>query len=72
MTLVGRDSGGAYVEARTAEVFTGKPGRYVKLTDTIRGFKEIADGLHDDIPEQYFFYAGGIEEVVEAAKKAAA
>jgi F-type H+-transporting ATPase subunit beta len=44
----------------------------VKLTDTIRGFKEIADGLHDDIPEQYFFYAGGIEEVVEAAKKAAA
>ena len=56
----------------TAEVFTGKAGRYVKLTDTIRGFKEIADGLHDDIPEQYFFYAGGIEEVVEAAKKAAA
>jgi F-type H+/Na+-transporting ATPase subunit beta len=56
----------------TAEVFTGKPGRYVKLTDTIRGFKEIADGAHDDIPEQYFFYAGGIEEVVEAAKKAAA
>ena len=56
----------------TAEVFTGKPGRYVKLTDTIRGFKEVADGLHDDIPEQYFFYAGGIEEVVEAAKKAAA
>ena len=56
----------------TAEVFTGKPGRYVKLTDTIRGFKEIADGNHDDIPEQYFFYAGGIEEVVEAAKKAAA
>jgi F-type H+-transporting ATPase subunit beta len=56
----------------TAEVFTGKPGRYVKLTDTIRGFKEIADGHHDEIPEQYFFYAGGIEEVVEAAKKAAA
>jgi len=56
----------------TAEVFTGKPGRYVKLTDTIRGFKEIAEGLHDDIPEQYFFYAGGIEEVVDAAKKAAA
>ncbi|HMK73572.1 MAG TPA: F0F1 ATP synthase subunit beta, partial [Myxococcaceae bacterium] len=56
----------------TAEVFTGKPGRYVKLQDTIRGFKEIAEGLHDDIPEQYFFYAGGIEEVVEAAKKAAA
>ncbi len=56
----------------TAEVFTGKPGRYVKLTDTIRGFKEIAEGLHDDIPEQYFFYAGGIEEVVEAAKKAVA
>jgi F-type H+/Na+-transporting ATPase subunit beta len=54
----------------TAEVFTGKPGRYVKLQDTIRGFKEIADGKHDEIPEQFFFYAGGIEEVVEAAKKA--
>jgi F-type H+/Na+-transporting ATPase subunit beta len=56
----------------TAEVFTGKPGRYVRLQDTIRGFKEIAEGKHDDIPEQFFFYAGGIEEVVEAAKKAAA
>jgi F-type H+-transporting ATPase subunit beta len=55
-----------------AEQFTGTPGKYVKVADTIRGFKEIADGLHDDIPEQYFFYAGGIEEVVEAAKKAAA
>jgi F-type H+-transporting ATPase subunit beta len=56
----------------TAEVFTGKPGRYVRLQDTIRGFKEIAEGKHDDIPEQFFFYAGGIEEVVEAAQKAAA
>ena len=56
----------------TAEVFTGKPGRYVRLADTIRGFKDIAEGKLDDIPEQFFFYAGGIEEVVEAAKKAAA
>jgi len=56
----------------TAEVFTGKPGRYVRLQDTIRGFKEIAEGKYDDIPEQFFFYAGGIEEVVEAAQKAAA
>ena len=54
----------------TAEVFTGKPGRYVKLQDTIRGFNEIAEGKHDEIPEQFFFYAGGIEEVLEAAKKA--
>jgi len=56
----------------TAEVFTGKPGRYVRLQDTIRGFKEIAEGKYDHIPEQFFFYAGGIEEVVEAAQKAAA
>jgi F-type H+-transporting ATPase subunit beta len=54
----------------TAEVFTGKPGRYVKLQDTIQGFNEIAEGKHDEIPEQFFFYAGGIEEVLEAAKKA--
>ncbi len=55
----------------TAEVFTGKPGRYVKLADTIKGFKEIAEGKHDDIPEGAFYYAGGIEEVVENAKKMA-
>ena len=53
-----------------AENFTGKPGKYVKLEDTIRAFKEIVDGVHDDIPEQAFYMAGGIEEVVERAKNA--
>ncbi|MGB5983821.1 MAG: F0F1 ATP synthase subunit beta [Desulfobacterales bacterium] len=54
-----------------AETFTGKPGKYVKLEDTVRGFKEICDGKYDDIPEQAFYMKGGIEEVVETAKKAA-
>ncbi len=52
-----------------AEVFTGIPGKYVKIEDTVRSFKEILDGKHDSIPEQAFFMAGGIEEVVENAKK---
>jgi F-type H+/Na+-transporting ATPase subunit beta len=55
-----------------AEVFTGKPGRYVKLADTIKGFKEIAEGKHDDVPEAAFYMAGGIEEVLENARKLAA
>ena len=54
-----------------AEVFTGSPGRYVKLADTIRGFKEIIDGKHDELPEQAFYMVGGIEEAVEKAKKMA-
>jgi F-type H+-transporting ATPase subunit beta len=54
-----------------AEVFTGKKGKYVKIEDTIRGFREICDGKHDDIPEQAFYMRGGIEEVVEAAKEMA-
>jgi F-type H+-transporting ATPase subunit beta len=54
-----------------AEAFTGKPGKYVKLEDTIRGFKEIVEGKHDEIPEQAFYMKGGIEEVVEEAKKMA-
>ena len=54
-----------------AEVFTGKPGKYVKIEDTVRGFKEICEGKHDDIPEQAFYMRGGIEEVVEAAKEMA-
>jgi F-type H+-transporting ATPase subunit beta len=54
-----------------AETFTGKAGKYVKLTDTIRGFKEIIEGKHDDIPEQAFYMKGGIEEVVAAAKEMA-
>ncbi|MFZ1986426.1 MAG: F0F1 ATP synthase subunit beta [Desulfatitalea sp.] len=52
-----------------AEVFTGFPGKYVKIEDTVRGFKEIAEGKHDDIPEQAFYMKGGIEEVLEDAKK---
>ncbi len=52
-----------------AEVFTGSPGKYVSLKDTIKGFKAIVDGEHDDIPEQAFYMVGGIEEVVEKAKK---
>ena len=52
-----------------AEAFTGKPGRYVKLEDTIRGFKEILEGKHDDIPEAAFYMVGGIEEALEKAKQ---
>jgi F-type H+/Na+-transporting ATPase subunit beta len=52
-----------------AEVFTGTPGKYVRLDDTIRGFQEILDGKHDDLPEQAFRLVGGIEEVAEAAEK---
>ena len=52
-----------------AEQFTGIPGALVSLADTIRGFREIIEGKHDDIPEQAFYLKGTIEEVVEAAKK---
>jgi F-type H+-transporting ATPase subunit beta len=52
-----------------AEAFTGTNGQYVKLEDTIRGFKEILDGKHDDIPEQAFYMVGGIEMVLENAEK---
>ena len=55
-----------------AQQFTGNPGKYVKLADTIRGFKEIVDGKHDDLPEQAFYMVGGIEEAIEKAKKLAA
>jgi len=51
-----------------AEQFTGNSGKYVKLEDTIRGFKEICDGKHDSIPEQAFLYVGTIEEALEKAK----
>jgi F-type H+-transporting ATPase subunit beta len=54
-----------------AEAFTGSPGVYVELKDTIRGFKEIVDGKHDDIPEQAFYMVGPIEQAVEKAKKMA-
>ena len=49
-----------------AEVFTGKAGKYVSTADTIRGFREILDGKHDDVPEQNFYMKGGIEEIREA------
>ena len=52
-----------------AEVFTGFPGRYVPLKETIRGFKEILDGKHDELPEQAFYMAGTIDEVIEKAKE---
>jgi F-type H+-transporting ATPase subunit beta len=55
-----------------AEQFTGRSGAYVKLEDTIRGFKEIIEGNHDDLPEQAFYMVGRIEEAVEKAKKLAA
>ena len=55
-----------------AETFTGMPGKYVKIEDTIRGFKEIVDGKHDDLPEAAFYMVGGIEEAVEKAQKMAA
>jgi F-type H+/Na+-transporting ATPase subunit beta len=54
-----------------AETFTGKAGKYVKVEDTVRAFKEIVEGNHDDIPEQAFYMKGGIEEVLEAAKEMA-
>ncbi len=52
-----------------AEAFTGREGRYVKLEDTIKGFKEIIEGKHDDLPEQAFYMVGDIEEAKEQGKK---
>jgi F-type H+-transporting ATPase subunit beta len=52
-----------------AEAFTGKPGRYVKLEDTIKGFKEIIEGKHDEIPESAFYMVGDINEALEKAKQ---
>ena len=51
-----------------AEVFTGSPGKYVKLEDTIKSFKGILAGDYDDLPEQAFYMVGTIEEAVEKAK----
>lgn len=51
-----------------AEVFTGAPGKYVKTVDTVRGFKEILEGKHDNLPESAFYMVGTIEEAVEKAK----
>jgi F-type H+-transporting ATPase subunit beta len=51
-----------------AEQFTGLEGKYVKLEDTIRGFRELVDGKHDDLPEQVFYLVGTIEEAIEKGK----
>jgi F-type H+-transporting ATPase subunit beta len=48
-----------------AEVFTGRQGRQVPVAETVRGFKEILDGKHDDVPEQNFYMRGGIDEIRE-------
>ena len=55
-----------------AEVFTGFPGKFVQLDDTVRAFKEIIDGAHDELPEQAFYMVGTIEEAIEKAKRMAA
>jgi F-type H+-transporting ATPase subunit beta len=55
-----------------AEQFSGVPGTYVKVEDTIRGFKEIVEGKHDDLPEQAFYMVGTIEEAQAKARKRAA
>jgi F-type H+-transporting ATPase subunit beta len=52
-----------------AEEFTGRKGKYVSIQETVRGFKEIAEGLHDDVPEQAFYMVGGIDEVMERAEE---
>jgi F-type H+-transporting ATPase subunit beta len=52
-----------------AEQFTGTPGKYVTIAETIRGFKEIVDGKHDAVPEQAFYMVGTIDEVLERAAK---
>ena len=52
-----------------AETFTGQPGKYVALADTIRGFREIVDGHHDELPEQAFYMVGTIDEASEKAKR---
>ena len=55
-----------------AEAFTGRGGRYVPVQETVRGFKEILDGKHDDLPEQAFYMVGIIDEAIEAAQAMAA
>jgi F-type H+-transporting ATPase subunit beta len=55
-----------------AEQFTGTPGKYVKLEDTIRGFQEIIEGRHDELPESAFYMVGGIDDAVEKAERTAA
>ncbi|HEV2092263.1 MAG TPA: hypothetical protein VGR18_03770, partial [Rubrobacter sp.] len=51
-----------------AEQFTGQEGKFVELDETVRSFKEVVEGRHDDLPEQAFYLVGGIDEAVEKAK----
>ena len=51
------------------EVFTGMPGRYVPVAETVRGFQEILEGNHDELPEQAFYMVGTIDEAVEKGEK---
>jgi F-type H+-transporting ATPase subunit beta len=53
---------------QVAEAFTGRPGKYVSLKETIRGFKEILEGKYDNVPESAFYMIGSIDEVVENAE----
>ena len=55
-----------------AEIFTGAPGKYVPLSETLKGFKGLVDGQYDDLPEQAFYMVGGIDEAIEKAKEEAA
>lgn len=52
-----------------AEVFTGSPGKYVPLSETLRGFREILDGKHDELPEGAFYMVGTIDEAIQKAKE---
>ena len=52
-----------------AEQFTGQPGKYVTIDETVRSFREILDGKHDDIPEDLFLLSGGIDDVLEKFEK---
>jgi len=54
---------------RVAEQFTGRPGKYVRIADTVRGFKELLEVKYDHLPEQAFYMVGPIEEAVEAAER---
>jgi len=54
-----------------AKIFTGADGKVVTIPDTVRGFKEIVEGKHDELPEQAFYMVGNIDEAVEKAKKLA-
>jgi F-type H+-transporting ATPase subunit beta len=54
-----------------AEVFTGTPGVFVQLEDTVRSFKAVVEGEYDHLPEQAFYMVGGIDQVIEKAKKLA-